>query len=353
MKLGLGTRGNYPYACARVRAKKAALLTKDNYPKLLMMDLNEIGRFLGETQYNVEMTELASRYEGVDLIELGTIKNLARVYNDILGFTKGELHEMVASYLARWDIWNIKTILRGKFYGARIEDIREDLVPAGTLREENLDALIALESVAEVLEAIKKIEGIEIPEDVMADYQTTGRLSAVEDYLDKIYFIRLLKAIDSRSRPGKLLLAFIRKEIDMTNLITLLKLKKEKVSPDRIGVYLIEGGDELNRKELERLAATESFEALVAELSPFSFYEDIKDALEGAKEAGSLNDVSLAAKKHLMSRAERFSHLYPLSVLPIIDFMIRKKTEVDNIRIVARCKESGLDPETTKRLLVM
>jgi len=352
MKLSLGSGGNYPYACARVRAKKAALLTKDNYPKLLLMDLNEIGRFLGETQYNVEMTELASRYDGVDLIELGTSKNLARVYNDILGFTKGELREMVSSYLARWDVWNIKTILRGKFYGARIEDIREDLVPAGMLREEALDALIALESVAEVLEAVKKLEGIEIPEEVMAEYQTSGRLSAVEDYLDKIYYVRLLEAIDTRSRPGQLLLAFIRKEIDMTNLITLLKLKREKVPPERIGTYLIEGGDELTLRELERLAATESFEALVAELNTYSFYEDIKEALEKAKESGSLNDVSLAAKKHLMSRAERFSRLYPLSVLPIIDFMIRKKTEVDNIRIVARCKESGLDPETTKRLLV-
>jgi V/A-type H+-transporting ATPase subunit C len=138
----------------------------------------------------------------------------------------------------------------------------------------------------------------------------------------------------------------------MTNLITLLKLKREKVPPERIRTYLIEGGDELTLKELERLAATESFEALVAELSTYSFYEDLKEALEKAKESGSLNDVSLAAKKHLMSRAERFSRLYPLSVLPIIDFMIRKKTEVDNIRIIARCKESGLDPETTKRLLV-
>jgi hypothetical protein len=64
-------RGNYEYATTRVKAKKASLLTKDNYPKLLMMDLNEIGRFMGETKYKVEMTELAARYSGVDLIELG------------------------------------------------------------------------------------------------------------------------------------------------------------------------------------------------------------------------------------------------------------------------------------------
>ena len=52
-----------------------------------MMDLNEIGRFMGETQYKQEIAELALRYEGVNLIELGTSRNLARVYTEILGFT--------------------------------------------------------------------------------------------------------------------------------------------------------------------------------------------------------------------------------------------------------------------------
>src|SRR5512137_2045091 len=121
MQLYGGRKGNYAYACARVRARKSQLLTKDNYPKFLLMDLNEIGRFLGETRYKTEMSELATRYEGVDLIELGTSRNLARSFNEVLSFANGELKEMIASYLWRWDIWNIKTILRGKFYGATVE----------------------------------------------------------------------------------------------------------------------------------------------------------------------------------------------------------------------------------------
>jgi V/A-type H+-transporting ATPase subunit C len=45
--------------------------------------------------------------------------------------------------------------------------------------------------------------------------------------------------------------------------------------------------------------------------------------------------------------------MYPLSVLPIIDYMIRKKIEVDNIRIIARGKESKLDVDHIKELLVV
>ncbi|HSA35426.1 MAG TPA: V-type ATPase subunit, partial [Methanomassiliicoccales archaeon] len=90
-----GSKGNYSYVTARVKAKKSLLISKDNYPKLLLMDLNEIGRFLGETQYKVEMTELATKYDGVNLIELGTSKNLARVFTDILEYSKGDLREML------------------------------------------------------------------------------------------------------------------------------------------------------------------------------------------------------------------------------------------------------------------
>ena len=146
---------------------------------------------------------------------------------------------------------------------------------------------------------------------------------------------------------------YIRREIDETNLMTLLKLKLEGLSTDKIVGFFIDGGDEFNKVEFVRLAAVEGPEQLAEELSRFSFYEDIKDELEKMKQTKSATGVSLAMKRHTLKKAETFSHLYPLSILPIIDYLIRKKNEVDNIRIIARSKESGLDPELIKKLLVV
>jgi len=349
----LGGRGNYAYACARVRAKKSLLLRKDNYPKLLMMDLNEIGRFLGETQYHVEMAELASRYSGVNLIEIGTNRNLARIYRQVLNFCSGELKNMVSSYLARWDEWNVKTILRGKHYGATVEEIVEDLVPAGRFDEEYLRSLIGLESVSDILDAVGKKGGSAIPNEISASYEDTGALEPLEEYFDKIYYSRLLESIRGKNRPERLFLAFIQKEIDINNLRTLLKLKREGIPFERVRIYFIDGGKELRVNELVRLAGIESFEQMLDELSRFSFYEQIKDALEDAKETGSLTKVMLALQRYLAKEAEKFSHQFPLSILPILDYMLRKKVEVDNIRIIARGKESGLDADVIKGLLVM
>lgn len=348
-----GSKGNYSYVTARVKAKKSLLISKDNYPKLMLMDLNEIGRFLGETQYQVEMTELATRYDGVNLIELGTSKNLARVFTDILSYSKGDLREMLERYLRRWDHWNIKTVLRGKYYGASTEEIQEDIVAAGKFDEGYINLLISQESVEAVLAELRNAEGLIIPDEIIKEYQETKTLAPIEDYLDKLYYSEVLACVKCRSKAERLFKQFLRKEVDVTNLMTLLKLKKEGISPERPEKYFIEGGEELGMEPLAELSRAESLDRLISELSRFSFYTDIKDSLEEFKQKGSLSGVSLAMQRHLLRSTEKFSHIYPLSILPIIDYMLRKKQEVDNIRIIARCKESDLGPDQIKKLLVM
>ncbi len=352
--LGLGrNKGNYAYATARVKSKKAQLLTKDNYPKLMMMDLNEIGRFMGETEYKTEMSELGSKYSGVNLIELGTSMNQARVYRNIISFCNGDLKDIISAYLRRWDYLNIKTILRGKFSNASLDEIQEDLVPAGNLSEEYLLSLVGMDGPKEILEAVRKKQDIVIPDDIMASYEKGGNLAPVEDYLDKLYYTKLMEAVQPKGKPRLLFLSYVEREIDIVNLRTLLKLKQAGLSVDKIRPYLVDGGHDLKINELTRLGSSETFEQMLDELSKLPFYEDIKEALETAKKTGSLNDVMLSLQRYQAKQSEKFSHLYPLSVLPIIDYIIRKKIEVDNIRIIARGKASGMDADTIKKLLVI
>jgi V/A-type H+-transporting ATPase subunit C len=66
-----------------------------------------------------------------------------------------------------------------------------------------------------------------------------------------------------------------------------------------------------------------------------------------------LNEVLRSLEKHVLKEASRYANLHPLSILPVLDFMIAKKNEVDNIRIIARGKESDLENTVIKNLLVM
>src|SRR5512137_772491 len=150
----LGGGGNFAYACTRVKAKKRFLLSHDTYSRMLLMDVHEIGRFLGETQYREEMTKYGSKYHGANLVEVAVTRNLAQSYSDILSFTTGHLRAMVSNYLRRWDVFNVKTIIRGKTTEVKDEEILDTLVPAGAFSEGYLKSLVTMQSVQEIMDAL-------------------------------------------------------------------------------------------------------------------------------------------------------------------------------------------------------
>ena len=343
--------GNYAFASAKVKAKKALLMGDDAYGKMLMMSLPEISRFISESGYQKEMDELAGRIGGIDLIEHATYKNMARTFSNILHVMQGDLRSMVSAYLMKWDLWNLKVILRGKTYGADSESIREDLVPAGRLDEVLLDRLLALETDREVIAEFSKMEHLEISQDVINAYKTDGHLRSIEDYLDKLYYKNVLKSIDPSSRPAHMFQDYIRREIDIINLETILLLKMEGIRGDDVMECIIPGGKQIDKKLATQLANAESIPAAINDLAQLDFYEDIKEALDAS--TGSLKDLVAGMKKYHIRQAKKFSSLYPLSVIPALDYMIHKTNEVNNIRTIARGIESGIDRDTIKGLLVI
>ena len=346
-----GKKGNYAYVVARVKAKKAGLMGDDAYQKMLLMSLPEISRFISESGYQKEVTELTGKFDGVNLIERATYMNMSRLFQSILESATGELHDTLAADLERWDIWNLKIILRGKSFGVDLDSLHEDLVPAGLLTADKLDKLISIESTEDILTQYGKMTGVVIPADVVAKYKELDNLQPIEDFLERNHYERLLASIDPKSRPGRLYQDFIRKEIDIINLETILKLKMEGVYGEEVMKYIISGGKSIDKKLATQLANAETISAAVNDLAQLDFYEYIKEALDA--DTNSLKDIVAGMRKYKMEIVRTFSHLYPLSIIPIIDYMIHKENEVNNIRIIARGLESGLDKDTVKALLVI
>jgi V/A-type H+-transporting ATPase subunit C len=350
--------GNYAYACARVKARKSSLLPKDTYPRFLNMDLPQIGRSLGEGQYRREVDELSSTHAGVDLIERATYLNLARTYHSVLDFTTGELHSMVRLFLNRWDVYNIKTVLRGKLAGADWRHVDEELVLAGAFHVSMFRSLFESggpEEMAAILGRATADYDFE-PALLRLIREQGGALpdlARLENEMERDYYIRLQSVVPETTRANRLFLEYLRMESDVVNLKTLFKLKFGDAAVENAAELLIPAGEELTPAVQRALVAAEGYDAFLAELSRLRLYERLRVPASSAPAQGSLNEVLLALDRHLMQRALSFSHLYPLSVLPVIDYLLRKRTEVDNIRIIARGKQSGLPEETIRSLLML
>jgi V/A-type H+-transporting ATPase subunit C len=349
----LGGKGNYAYACTRVKAKKKFLIAQDAYSRMLLMDVHEMGRFLGETQYREEMAKYASRYSGANLVEVAVTRSLANTYSDILSFTTGHLRDMVGNYLKRWDIYNVKTVLRGRTTSVRADEIIDTLVPAGAYSEEYLKTIVQMSSMGEVMDTLSKDPALAITPELIRDVVDEGKLAGLEDHLDQQMYYDLLRVTKSTSRADKLLRDFVRTEIDITNLKILLKLKAARIPEDKVVKYLIVGGMEYTIDKLRGLAQMEGMTPIIEDLERSSMHEEIKGSLDRFKSDRKMSEITIALDKALIGRSEKFAHYYPLSVLPIVNYMIRKKVEVDNIRIIARGKASGLSTKVIEDLLVV
>lgn len=344
----VGGGGNYAYVTARVRAKKTQLLTADQYPKLLAREASDIARTLQEGQYKSEIDELAARYRGAELVERATRLNLGRTYGQILGFATGQLQITIAAYLARYDVYNVKTILRGKFAGAKPEDILDETVPAGSLAP-RLAELARLEKIDDVVEALRHTPFHKVLAQQLEGRQVSN-LIEVENALDIAYYATLLESVGSSGNADRAFQKWIRNEIDVVNLKTLFRLRFARVTDWE--PYFLAGGTDVSREAAGRIVRGTD-EEVIAEVSQLDVAPEVVDAARSSLASGNLNAIATAIDKELIRDARDFSHRAPLSVLPVVDFILHKKIEADNLRAIAYGKQTGLPTQTIEELLIL
>jgi V/A-type H+-transporting ATPase subunit C len=332
----------YAYITGRVRAMKTKLIPHEMYQRMLGMEIPEITRYLEETQYKEEIDSMAKDYSGAELVEYATFANLAKTYRKLLQVSIDEPQFLILEYLRRWDIWNIKTILRGKFHGASEEDIMKYLVPAGELDLEFLEGLAKKERVEEVIQAFDGTDYYE------ALTQYDGQmLSSVENALDKLYYFRMERAVGGTlSVGGGLLLKYVRKEIDVKNLVTLFRMNKAGIEASVIQDNLIPGGK--LHEELSRMAG-QSYNEFVRGLEGYPFWGAISEVVG---EEGGVSRIEARLRAYLVRYAWALSNYHPLSILPVLGYIVSKDTEVSNIRKIVRGKEAGLSAELIEEQVV-
>ncbi|MDF0590584.1 V-type ATP synthase subunit C [Candidatus Methanocrinis natronophilus] len=332
----------YAYITGRVRAMKTKLIPHEMYQRMLGMDIPEITRYLEETQYKEEIDLMAKDHSGAELVEYATFANLAKTYKKLLRVSIDEPEFLILEYLRRWDIWNIKTILRGKFYGASDEEIMKYLVPAGELDLEFLEGLAKKERIEEVVQAFDGTDYYE------ALTQYDGEmLSSVENALDKLYYFRMERAVGGTlSVGGGLLLKYVRKEIDVKNLVTLFRMNKAGIEAAVIQDNLLAGGK--LHEEFSRMAG-QSYNEFVRGLEGYPFWGAISDVVA---EGGSVSRIEARLRAYLVRYAWALSNYHPLSILPVLGYIVSKETEVSNIRKIVRGKEAGLSAELIEEQVV-
>ncbi|PSQ05213.1 V-type ATP synthase subunit C [Halobacteriales archaeon QS_6_71_20] len=341
---------NPEYVNARVRSRRASLYEEDDYRKLVRMSPAEIARFMEESSaYESEINALGSRFSGVDLIEYALNASLAEDFEDILRWCEGALYGHVARYLRKFDAWNVKTVLRGIYADAEREAVADDLIRAGEFDEGLLDRLLDSGSIEEAVETLDGTVFGRPLAGALDDYESSGVLVPLENAVDRAYY-ELLRTDDLTGEALAKYREFLEAEIDFRNAINTLRLSRSGADADP-SEYFIEGGVLFTAPALRQLAS--NTDELVQRVRESRYGDQLSDALADLEAAESLIGFEYGLETALLEYADSLGRIHPLSVTPVVSYVLAKEREVDNIRAIARGKEAGLTPEEIEEELVV
>ncbi|HTL51384.1 MAG TPA: ATP synthase A1 subunit C [Planctomycetota bacterium] len=349
--------GNYPYAVTRIRARKSTLITPEQFEKLVVYDVPQVTRFIQESQYRAQVDRLAVKFKGVDLLEQALALHLSELFTEVIGFCKGRLKVMVRAYLDKYDAQNYKNILRGKATKASSDTIQQTIIAAGEKNPEYWTTLIETETFEQAVDKFDAPYGDEVREVVRRikreNAQATPKdmLPAIEETLDRILYARLVQAAPGENGAEKLYREFIAKNIDIANLTTLFVLVGEGLDANIIFSHMLPAGDELGPELQKSLAAQKGLDAFLDALKKSDYWRHIEAADPKVLETKSIAKLESALKRHVARWCANKGKQFPLSALPVVEFILRKELEVQNLRILARGKSLGLSEAVLRELL--
>lgn len=335
---------NYAYVATRARSRRSRLLPAEAYNQLLNLEHAEIARYIQDLEYRREIDRYGSTLSGADLIETALVDNLARDVGDFLSFSKGKLRDILQVYAEKYRIDNLKNIIRGINQNMDKTNLERLVCPINDSDKDLYNKLYDSKSVEDV---IASLEGTEYynPLKKALESRNSDSLQPLEDTLDLIYYKNLVSNQPSGGADVEVYRNFIHLKVDIANVKTLLRMRHRGISAHN--ELLINGGS----LSIDLLSNTQSLSDLLTSLEGTKYFELLEPHLQ--KDLVDLNSCVHSLDEYMANKTKRFSYLYPLSVLPVLDYLLKKEREVYNLRAIVRGKQAGLSNEIIEELVVV
>jgi len=248
---------------SKVKALIGKSMSQEEYLKLLKCkDFKSTVKVLKEEtkyekileQYNLEKINRAN-------LEIILQRNYIRIYSKLINYFNGEYRNIIKTLFLRWEIEDLKVIIRGKYLGRSKVEIENKLIARSSLNTINYDYLIALKNVEEVIDGLKGSIYYNNLKNSVKDIRGKG-LFRIETELDFVYFMSIrkkLKHLDIENKDVGYSITGV--EVDLLNLGWIYRGKIfYEISPEELFNYTIYNGSKFSKDKLIKLCYVNDME---------------------------------------------------------------------------------------------
>jgi V/A-type H+-transporting ATPase subunit C len=346
---------NYAKVYARIRARVGALVDEGRMRELIEARPSDFLPSLLDTGYKEQLTKSGVTTLDARRIEQSLKAELIEQYLMVFRSTKGAIRELFREILRRLEVKNLKALIRAQAAAARAGTTGGVLFyPVEDLFERRLSRLVDAKSMADLIAQVESPYR-EVLEPVFPEYEATQRLLVLENALDEELLGSIWAKVERLRRADEeLVRRIVGMELDIVNLMTLLRCKEEDITVTTMQryfmpfAYTIDFGADV----MEEVVDAEGVAAAIRAM-PASQYKDVLSRVLPVYESEwSLLPLEDALWLQFFGTVRKTLKGYPINIGTIIGFLYLKELEIRNLCTIAVSKENDLPPEEIANLVL-
>lgn len=329
----------FDYGNTRLRVMKARLFTRDDL--LGFAALGSVDRFLNaltRTPYRTAVEAAMVQFSGLACLNRALQDDLIRRGRAVRDFFDGNAAAQVTRVLGRYDVHNLKTVLRGVAQRRPATGVLEALVPLGELRPEELALLVGAEDVQAVVDLLVTWRS-PFARPFLARDGLPPTLFSRELQLEHWYYAALLA---DPAVQGTALQTWAQCEADVTNVQTVLRLvgvaNLLSLLEQQLGgaplEHLFVGPGQIARRTLLAMLAQPDAGAAVDLLRGTALGAALADATAVAMRTQRPGVLERALQRYLLNEAHRLMLRDALGIGVLIGYLAFKTAEMTNLRLI-------------------
>jgi V/A-type H+-transporting ATPase subunit C len=331
---------SYLYVNATVMAKEGKFISSGRWDDLWgCSSPGEIASLLEGTDYFPYLSE-GSASEAKEL-ERAIIEEFSAVGREISKVIPKRAWPIREYVLRKWDVINLRTVLRGIHGGLARERLLDSFLEGGELSFSFFNTLIDVESMDDFV-ALLSGTPYESLNEGLARYNETHNLFIMESMLDKIFWQDLwLKVL--RLRGLREFREYIATRVETHNLKIILRAKSDGLLREDIDPLLIAECTIVD--ELLSAFDEEELSGMLPLLEGTPYFEPLVSGQHEYERTGSIQAFEEVLDGSVLQRAEDIRKKKPFGPGPLIGFLVLKEREVKNLLAIVRSTEVDLSRE--------
>lgn len=263
--------------------------------------------------------------------------------------------ELLHVVMGRWELLNLKTVLRGRHVAALPETVMASLVPFGRLDDVALGELVRQPSVGDMVSLLAqwRVPYAFALRQAVPLYKQKEDLQLLEHSLDLAYFDAAIKSVREGEGDDGMVLDFLRKEIDLLLISYALRYAHHGIVEKDAASVFIPRGRSIDLPAFERLLAVRDVEDLVKTVPVPAYAACLGNGMFAYLESRRLSALERAMETCFARGAVAAITRDPLSISVAIAVLWLMVNEVVNLRVIVRGKQTAMPRAEIEKYLVM